>query len=407
MGKDLLYPSVDVLLTFVVTSGEIDVYISTDSMAVQVFESENGIQSHRIVIPDRVKVVSQSRKRSVVMESVRASRTDEVGDEVGTSPRGEYKREAILPPASLSENGSTLFRYLVRDRLTLSIPHETANFGNIFYYVTIFAQDETLLYFEFFQPRASLNFYIFFGLFFSTLTFMSSMLLGSWRFIRFVIDRRQAYLERKRRERQANRPLYSVILYLHDGTGNTRISTTKAHAPLLSSKELEYQEVDKRLRSKSLLILDGKPTYITRRKGRVKKESTRESSNSKKGKKNAVMKFDLSDLGVWPVTMQPTADERASVHSLLVQLPTAAGKSSSHSLCVGSSLVTYADGDGEREGRGGGRRRGDLRGLRERDGGEGGERRRGIIEMKNRRSRDYISLNDTSDTGDTSEVTQL
>lgn len=338
VGRDMIYSNFDATLTFVVLSGKFDIYISTNSRAVRVTE-ERGSGSHSVSVSQGTEVVSRSR-RNVAAERLMVPHGPKSRD---TKSRDITKRRLLSGSVSSAAN-SLVYHYQVDERLTLSIPQEEPEFQQVFHYVTFYAQRDSTLIFEYQQLAPRLNLYIFFGLFFSTVTLMSGLMVASWGLLRFILGQRQAAAERELRLRRANRPLHSVNVYLHDGKGVDE-RPTSAHASTVTSKELEYQELDNKLCSKSLLVLGGKPRYITKRKKKCQcsgglKLENRTGLNLRKRKKQ-VESFDPFSSEVWPVTMQPTADQRASVHSLIVQLPTA--KSSGHMLCAGSALVSFSE----------------------------------------------------------------
>lgn len=324
VGRDLVYPNFDAMLSFVVIEGEIEVYISTESTAVKVIEDSNSFQ-HRIIIPDGVNRVSRTRGDHVTRSEDHVTR---------------HARELQSDYLPSSEN-SPLFHYQVDERLTLIVSHDQPEFERAFHFITVYAQDGATFILEFSQNPPQLNLYIFFGLFFSTVALMSSLLIGSWKLFRVIVEARQAALEKQLRESRANRPLYDVTLYLHDGEEHTgEVAAVDSAQVDASSKKHEYQAVEERLRSKSVLILEDRPTYITKRRKRKNETPRNTSSNLRNRNKKSVTSVDPSEIQVWPITMQPTSDLRASVHSVVVQLPSA--KSFRHALCVGSTLVRHS-----------------------------------------------------------------
>lgn len=366
VGRDLHFSNFDIVLTFAVVSGVIDVYVSTDSMAVQLVESRASAGSLRVIIRDDVTVISRPR-RSVTVDEMEIGRetTPILGADIGIVKRD--LQSGILS----SLHDGPLYHYEVDERLTLVVPHHQPDFQRSLHYITIYSPGTSRVLFDYRQSTPRLNLYVFFSLFFCCVVLLSSMLVSSWKFLLFAVEKRQAILDRKLRERRSNRPVYSIMVYLHDGKGKVKggegvDSEGAAHlaspckgkfggdggvgvvygkgkvggddntdVEIVDSADRDYREVDARLRSRSVLVLDGKPTYITTRpKGRGAVHIRKRKNKSK------VVAFDPSELEVWPVTMQPTLDERASVHSLIVQLPSA-GKSLRHAMCVGSTLVTF------------------------------------------------------------------
>ena len=344
VGTDLAFTNSDISLTFVLLRGGLDLYSSTNSRAVKVEVDTNSVPgSHRVVISEGVSVEAESRSRRSVEEEVLVTNHSPLNfNYIYSSNPGHLVKRQVENGVLSTDNDSVVYMYHVDERLTLYIPYQVSSFGETAHYLTIFAREQSEFLFEYQQHVSRLNLYIFFGLFFATVTLMSSLVVALWGIMHFIWEQRQAALERAARERKSLRPLFSIMVYLHDGKDST---DPLACEKSLDSKDLdmEYREVDQKLRTKSLLILDGKPSYITKlRPGHSSSKGVR--ARKRKTKEVQVLEPTIAD--VWPVAMQPTADELASVHSLIVQLPTA--KSLHHVLCAGSVLVRH-DAEGTTE----------------------------------------------------------
>lgn len=328
VGRNLKFSNSDITLTFAVVAGDIDVYVTTNDKAVRLVKSSGQAGLFSIDIQGGVNVLSRVRRD--IMTGVIVNSGDETTPIM--SDYGIAKRELLSDTLSSDLNDGPVYHYQVDERLTLVIPHDQPDFEQAFHYITVYTPVNSRFLFDYRQTTFRINLYVFFSLFFSCVVFMSIMLVSSWKLLHFIAEQRLAALDRRMRERRSNRPLYSIIAYLHDGKGT--VGESKAAG--VSAADLAYQEIDAKLRSKSVLLLDGKPTYITKKpKGR----GGVGGANVRK-RKSKVVTLDPSELEMWPVAMQPTADQRASVHSLIVQLPSS-GKSLRHAVCVGSTLVTF------------------------------------------------------------------
>lgn len=325
VGRNIKFSNSDITLTFAVVTGDIGVYVTTNDKAVRLVEKNGQPGLFSVDIQGGVDVLSRVQ-RDIIVDS---------SGETAKGNSGIVKRELQFDSLSSRLTNGPVYHYEVDERLTLVIPHDQPDFEQAFHYITVYAQVDSRFMFDYRQTTPRLNLYVFFSLFFSCVVFVSTMLVLSWKLLQFIVEQRIAALDRKMRERRSNRPLYSIIAYLHDGKGPIGGSGVDG-VNAVDNADLVYQEVDAKLKSKSVLLLDGKPTYITKKpKGR----GGMGGANVSKRKSKAVS-LDPSELEVWPVAMQPTADERASVHSLIVQLPSS-GKSLRHVVCVGSTLVTF------------------------------------------------------------------
>jgi hypothetical protein len=322
VGRNILVSNSDITLIFAVISGTIDVYISTNNRAVRLVEAGSQLNSLRVIIQEGVDVIFRER-RDLTASYILEGKQDLQSDTVPSAPNGP------------------VYRYQVDERLTIVIPHDQPHFEESFHYITVHSREQSRFQFDYRQTTPRLNLYFFLGLFFSCLVLMSILIVSSWNLVHSIKEWRLATLERRRRERLQNKPLYSVIAYLHDGMGTGKggegVAVSDA-GDIADNADRAYQEIDAKLSSKTVLILDGRPTYITKKKPKKPRVVGGAVIRRRKGKS---VTMDPSDLGVWPVTMQPTEDERASVHSLIVQLP-CGGKSLRHVVCVGSTLVTFA-----------------------------------------------------------------
>ena len=332
VGRNIVLSDSDITLTLAVVSGVMDVYVSTNPRAVGLDETRRRPGEFVVVIQSDTEVVSRTR-RSVSGDVI----VDGGGNKATPTPgEADITKREIQSDTLPSDLEGPVYQYQVDERLTLVIPHNQPDFQQAFHYVTIISQQESRFLFDYRQTTLQLNLYAFFSIFFSCVIFMATVLVLSWKLFYFIIEQWRAALERKLRKKRANRPLYRIIVYLHDGKGESGESGVAGANTADYCTDRDYEEVDAKLRSKAVLLLDGKPTYITKTakgRGGVGGADTRKP-------KNKTVTLDPSELEAWPVVMQPTVDERASVHSVIVQLPSA-GKSLRHVVCAGSTLVNF------------------------------------------------------------------
>ena len=326
VGRNLDFSNFDIYLTFVIVQGGIDIYSSTNSMAVRVVEDDK-TGFHHVIIPSEVGKMSSSQTRRSTNESYHHQMTPDMSR--------LSKREIYSNVLSYAEN-SDVYHVYTDERLTLVIPHTEPNFQATQHYLTIFAREETTFYFEYAQFSPRLNYFVFFNLFFSTVTLLPNLLIVLWKFVYFLVRRRRASINEQLRQRRANRPLSSVVLCLHNRKRLKTKDKVDVSRPDIDIKECE----DKTANSQPTSTRNNESSSPAERQSdltsgnRSKLKILRRRNNKKTAEK-----LNLFSLQVWPVAMQPTLDEMASVHSIIVELP---AKNSSRVLCVGSTLVTYS-----------------------------------------------------------------
>lgn len=260
---------------------------------------------------------TRSRRNEIPKES---------GPEMMPDENTRFKREygSVL---SSSQDGF-VSQYYTSERLTLVIPHNDSDiFRTTEHFITIFAQINSTFFFEYMQEAPKLNFSTFFGLFFSSITFTLSFTVAVFKLIRVFVDQRQAMLNRRLRERRAYRPIASIMLYLHSGKEVT-FSQDQKKLDVAGSEDEEHPKLSM-----------GSITTTKKEKHKNIRGGSKQDS-----KKKLLDVLDTSNIAIWPVTMQTTADETASVYSLIVQLPSR--KSPTHMLCAGSSLVHHTEPSG-------------------------------------------------------------
>lgn len=315
--------------------------MSTNSLAIKVFETDSGL--HRVVIPDEFTVTDNDNMRK--RETVEISSDDERYESETQFSKREHDVEVLS-----NSDSNRVYHFITKERLTLIIPHTDPRFQLDHHYIAVYASERSTFLFEYTQYMPRLNLYVFSSVFFSVVILLSSLLLASWKSLHFFLEWREALLERQLRERRALRPLYTATLYFHDGKGSASSSTSGTSPPQDSkSGNAVMASVDRELRSKSVLLLDNTPTYITKRRTKSNTSGrnlaiTEFKLQRRRKKRTVVEDFHPETLEVWPVTKQPTADERASVYSVFVQLPVGS-KHTCRSLCVGCTLVSD-DGNG-------------------------------------------------------------
>ena len=248
------------------------------------------------------------------------------GPEMARSVAKQSKRD-IQAAVFSSSPDSVVSLYSTSERLTLIIPNNYFNgCRTTELFITIFARKDSKFFFEYMQRALKLNFEVFFGVLFSSITLISCLATAILKMIQVIKNWQQEIQNRHLRERRAYRPIASITLYFHSG-----IEAENLISICPDEKKLDIEVLDdgySKLSSSSSLAL--------KRKKRHKKER----GSSKVGEKS-VEEVDRSEIAIWPVTMQATADQVASVYSVIVQLPSR--KSSSHILCVGSSLVHHTE----------------------------------------------------------------
>ena len=266
------------------------------------------------------------------MDKTRSRRSaipTESGPQLKPEEMARVKRDFYGSILSSSQDNIVL-KYHIIDRFILIIPPGHSDIlTNAEHFITFFSQKNSSFFLEYMQEVPTINFNIFFGLFFAQMIFTSCFLLAICKSIHAVMDRRRAILNRRLRERRAYRPIASIVLYLHSGKEATSIH------PDESKLEVDCSDEDDRP------ILSMGSTAPTKRE-RHKKGKGASTHDTKMRKTLEVL--DANDIAIWPITMQTTADENASVYSVIVQTPSR--NSPRHMLCAGSFLVHHTERSG-------------------------------------------------------------
>ena len=355
----------DITLTFVVLSGQVDVYVSIKKQAIKVVGGQ-------VVISEGYEVLARSPRNTGGVEAeVMPPGEERRGDDTTPTVGGIRKREFQSEFLGMLSQTKSVYRYQVSTRLTLVLPYDKPDFNSL-HYIAIHSstQRESSLLFEYNQDTPKLNLYVFFTMFFTSVTLASSLLVLSWKTLYECVEWRERVLERQLNEERAARPLYSAVVYLHNGKTDVPNQIDPLGSPDsgevvggamggASSDDLDYEAVDSQLKSKSLVIVDGDPVYLTRRKSPAEKarsksagdlvSTSRQNPSGTAPKKPAATRLkkrkpvvlDPSELEVWPIARQPTFDEKASVHSLIIQMP--GSRTIRHAVCVGSTLATFTN----------------------------------------------------------------
>ena len=310
-GTNFRFSDVDVKVFFDVESGEIDVYATADSQAIQVASSESG--EHVISFRSDVDVV----------------------DRGGSTVR-------------LNSDTNTVYHTSTDGRQLIIIPYSSQLFGYSFHYFTVFAQETSKFYFYYRQDPPKLNLVVFFAVFLSCFCIAGCSIVLVWKFFHIINYRRRVRRRIMEQQARRSRPFGSVLVYFDE----TLFAPMKKDAELLSSSE-EYtsgnEEHDgaeppqsaprkhvQRLRMYNLFKAHRGPSPCS-----TPSQSTNtKTSIIKHPDIDTAAKVTVDDLrnnNKWPVAVQPTKDNRASVSTVLIQLPSK--RAHSYAMCTGSALV--------------------------------------------------------------------
>ena len=211
----------------------------------------------------------------------------------------KYKREVfgnILPFSQAKE----VSKYRVTDRFGLFVVN-TDSISNAEQYLAVSALENSTFYFNYIQHTSTQQPIIIFIVTLTAFVFISLVVIAIVKFIQFIRHQYHITVMRRQQRRRAYRPLRSIVLYLHpkqDSIIEDVVKHTKTSA-----------------RTDKIYYIDG----IEQQKKKVKK------------------KCAVSDINIWPVTMQPTENLDAEIYSVIVQGPSS--KNNRYILCAGIALI--------------------------------------------------------------------
>ncbi len=188
------------------------------------------------------------------------------------------------------------------------VPNVNLRFQANRQYFTVRAQENSKFYFYYRQDSPRLNLVVFFGVFLSCFCITAVLV---WNLVQAILEWRRSHRRIQEQGLRSNRPFGNVVVCLaplYRLPVFHRTFTTNKHPWGLSDHADTGETGDSyRLQDLTLCTNSHKDAY-------------------------------LADKQVWPVVVQPTRDHRASVSTVLVQLPSSRCKHQV-TVCAGSTLV--------------------------------------------------------------------
>lgn len=344
-----------------ITSGLIDVYVSTDFSDVSV-TVDRETWTHQLSFRQGIQFV-RSRLVDDTIEALVQPRSVEINDRlaegVGTHGVGEkgLERRALQHSSVSPAEDVGLYRFVSDERLSLTVPHEGEGFVSNNFYVTVFARERTQFYFYYRQDSPRLNLYVFFSIFLCYFLLASGAIVSVYELGCLCVRQRRRRLERQRQERRANRPLVKVVVYF--GGGEQQPSSLRQAQQLLQTssrgmaadtgifKSVAEEKAGRDHKRKPAISRTAKDETVGTENNKTAAEielethkglATSKDSDGQKKKKKKYQRLSVDDIQQWPVCIQPTADEVCCLGTMLVKLPSSNGQ---QQLCTGSALLNY------------------------------------------------------------------